>query len=273
MKTLQIKTPQNINITFNIANVNQRLLAFLIDNILKVSYFYLAITYFLNINSIENALTSDSWSTKAFYVVIMLPITFYSLYTEILMNGQTIGKKVLKIKVTKIDGFKPSKTDFLMRWFLRVVDFNFFSLILVYAASLGFDNQYALLILLFLFGKLVGFLLIIFTKNNQRFGDIIANTVVIYLKDVVKFSDTILENLVENYVPTYPNVIKLSDNDARIIKDTFKVASKTNDYKTLIKLRTKILEVTGIISKDNNDKVFIDKVLKDYNFYTQKMLS
>ena len=113
--------------------------------------------------------------------------------------------------------------------------------------------------------------MIVFTNKNQRFGDIIANTVVIYLKDEVKFSDTILENISTKYVPTYPNVIKLTDNDARIIKETFKNAGKFNDYKTLIKLRSKIIEVTGIVSKHKSDKEFIDTVLKDYNFYTQNM--
>jgi hypothetical protein len=66
-------------------------------------------------------------------------------------------------------------------------------------------------------------------------------------------------------------VIKLSDNDARIIKETFKTAIRLNDYKTLIKLRSKILEVTDIKSVHVSDKDFIDTVLKDYNFYTQNM--
>ena len=69
----------------------------------------------------------------------------------------------------------------------------------------------------------------------------------------------------------YPSVIKLSDNDARIIKETFKTASKFNDFKTLIKLRSKILEVTDIKSVHKSDKEFIDVILKDYNFYTQNM--
>jgi hypothetical protein len=117
----------------------------------------------------------------------------------------------------------------------------------------------------------VGFLLILFTEKNQRFGDIIADTIVIYLKDDVQFSQTILENINDNYEPTYPNVIKLSDNDARIIKETFHTSIKLNDFKTLIKLRTKILEVTDIKSVHKSDKDFIDTVLKDYNYYTQNM--
>ncbi len=270
MKTLQIKTAQNVNIKFTVATVFQRLLAFMVDNILKFAYIYFAAQIF-DFTSLDDSLNGDGWTIKAMEVLFLLPITFYSLYSEILMNGQTLGKKLLKIKVINIDGFKPSTTDYIMRWFLRIVDFNLFMLLFIYVASLGLKDQYALLMAIFMFGKMIGFFLILFTNKSQRFGDMIANTIVIYLKDDVAFSQTILENIKDNYVPTYPNVIKLSDNDARIIKDTFKTAVKFKDYKTLIKLRSKIQEVTGIKSVNNTDKEFIDTVLKDYNFYTQNM--
>ncbi|MDD7914044.1 RDD family protein [Polaribacter ponticola] len=270
MKTLQIKTAQNVNIKFTVATVFQRLLAFLVDNVLKFSYLYFANKVF-DFNLLNETLNGDGWTIKAVEVLFLLPITFYSLYSEILMNGQTLGKKLLKLKVINVDGFKPSITDYIIRWLLRIIDFNLFMLLYIYVASLGLKDQYFLVVAIFIFGKMIGFFLILFTNKNQRFGDIIANTIVIYLKDDVKFSHTILENLSEGYKPTYANVIKLSDNDARIIKETYKTAIKFNDYKTLIKLRSKILEVTEIKSIHKSDKEFIDIVLKDYNFYTQKM--
>jgi len=270
MKTLQIKTAQNVNIKFTVATVSQRLLAFFVDNVLKFAYLYFAAQIF-DFSSLEASLNGDGWTIKAVEVLFLLPITFYSLYSEILMDGQTLGKRLVKIKVINVDGFKPSTTDYMMRWFLRIIDFNLFMLLLVYVASLGLTDQHFLLVMIFLLGKMVGFFLILFTTNNQRFGDMIANTFVIYLKDDVKFSETILENIKDNYIPTYPNVIKLSDNDARIIKETFKSSTKFNDYKTLIKLRSKIQEVTDIKSVHSSDKEFIDTVLKDYNFYTQSI--
>ena len=270
MKRLQIKTAQNVNINFTLANVGQRLMAFALDNLIKFAYIYFAMK-FLDFKMFDTALDGDSWSIRALDVMVFLPVTFYSLYTEILLGGQTVGKKLLHLKVINTEGFKPSTTDFVIRWFLRVVDFNLFMLLFIYVSSLGLSDEIGLLIILILFGKMIGFFLILFTKDNQRFGDIIANTVVIYLKDDVKFSETILENISNKYMPTYPNVIKLSDNDARIIKNTYQSAIKFDDYKTLIKLRSKIQEVTEIKSVHNSDKEFIDIVLKDYNFYTQNM--
>ena len=118
----------------------------------------------------------------------------------------------------------------------------------------------------------LGFFVMLFNNKTQRLGDMAAGTAVIGLKESVKISRTILENLRDNYKPTYPNVIKLSDNDARIIKDAFSTARTSKDYQTLIKLRTKIVEVVGIKDvKQKTDMEFIDVVLKDYNFYTQDM--
>ncbi|WP_298764053.1 RDD family protein [uncultured Polaribacter sp.] len=271
MKTLQIKTAQNVNIKFTVANAGQRLLAFAIDNVVKFAYVFF-IYYVFDFQAIEGLYANDNWTKKAISILILVPATFYTLYQEILFSGQTLGKKLLNLKVINTDGFKPSTTDFAIRWFLRIVDFNLFILLAVYIYSSNTDTTKQVLMgVVFLLGKLVGLFLIVFTNKNQRFGDIIANTIVIDTKDAAKFSDTILEELVETYKPTYPNVIQLSDNDVRIIKDTFKSARKFNDYKTQIKLRSKIIEVTGIVSKHKTDAEFITAILKDYNYYTEKM--
>ena len=95
MKTLQIKTAQNVNIKFTVATVFQRLLAFLVDNVLKFSYLYFANKVF-DFNLLDETLNGDGWTIKAVEVLFLLPITFYSLYSEILMDGQTLGKKAVK---------------------------------------------------------------------------------------------------------------------------------------------------------------------------------
>ncbi len=269
MKRLQIKTAQNININFTIADVGLRLGAFFIDNLLK--YIYLYFVYKVLELGVTNFIIFDFFNKDPINTILLLPVVFYSLYTEMYMNGQTVGKRLMKIKVINVDGFKPSTNDFIMRWFLRVVDFNFFSLVFIYIYSLGIDvnANIGYIVTAFFVGKLVGFLLIIFTKNNQRFGDVISNTIVINLKDEAQFSHTIIEELTTGYVPVYPNVINFSDNDMRLIKDTYNTIDHGSDFKTLIKLRTKIEEVANIKKKEISDKEFIQRVLKDYSFYTQ----
>jgi uncharacterized RDD family membrane protein YckC len=239
MSEIQINTTQNVKINFTAAGVGERLLAFVIDTVIKIGYLYIAGWIF---DAFDNM---DSWSQIAINSLLSLPVMFYSLALESLLGGQTIGKLVMKIKVVKIDGYQTTFSDFVVRWFFRIADIYIFGL---------------------------GFFVIIFSKNGQRIGDMAAGTSVILLKDKVNIGHTILENLKQDYKPTYPTVIKLSDNDARIIKETFVNARKTDDYKTLIKLRDKIIEVAEIKNvKHNVDKEFIDVILKDYNYYTQNM--
>lgn len=239
MSELLINTTQNVKIKFTAAGVGERLVAFLIDNAIKIGYLILLNMVF---GLFENM---DQWSQIGLNTLLSLPVVFYTLALEALLEGQTLGKKVMKIKVVKIDGFQVAFSDYVVRWFFRIVDIYIFGL---------------------------GFFVISSNEKSQRLGDMAAGTAVIALKDQVNISHTILENLKQDYKPTYPNVIKLSDNDARIIKDTFVNARKSQDYKTLVKLRNKIMEVTTIKDmKQKTDAEFIAIILKDYNFYTQNM--
>ena len=239
MSELQINTTQNVKIAFNAAGAGERLLAFLIDMAIKIGYMLVLNWTF---GAFDNM---DQWSQIGINTVLSFPVMFYTLALESFLQGQTIGKRVMKIRVVKIEGYQASFSDYAVRWFFRIVD--------IYILGLGF-------------------FVMLFNNKTQRLGDMAAGTAVIGLKESVKISHTILENLRDDYKPTYPNVIKLSDNDARIIKDTFSTARTTKDYQTLIKLRTKIIEVVGIKDvKQKTDMEFIDVILKDYNFYTQDM--
>ena len=247
MVELQINTTQNVNINFTAASVGERIVAYIIDLIIKIAYAVVVYQIIFNLFKLDEAIDDmDRWSQIAIYVTFYLPVIFYSLIFETLLDGQTLGKRIMKIKVVKIDGYQASLADFIVRWLFRIVDLNMMS-------------------------GVVALIAIVTSKKSQRLGDMTAGTSVISLKNKINISHTILEDLEDAYVPKYPDVIKLSDNDARIIKDTFVKAKASKDYVTLIKLRSKIVEVVGIKEVIGTDMEFIDKVLKDYNYYTQNM--
>lgn len=269
---LQINTTQNVKLNFGLADVGYRILAFLADLVILIAYTWLVFDVFDFGRFIE--MFDDHWSRIAVGTLIMLPATVYTLISEILLQGQTLGKKLMKLKVIKIDGFQASTSDFIMRWFFRIVDIYAFMILFILISffnSIANGALNALFLIAFGLSPIVGFITMIVSKKKQRFGDMIAGTAVVSLKNKTNISHTILENLKEDYKPTYNAVIKLSDNDARIIKETFLAAKKNKDFSILIKLRTKIEEVTGIKNQEKNDLVFIDKILKDYNYFTQNM--
>ncbi|OUS02521.1 RDD family protein [Flavobacteriales bacterium 33_180_T64] len=247
MVELQINTTQNVNINFIAASVGERILAYIIDLIIKIAYIVVAFQIVFNLFEWDKAIDDmDGWSQRAIYMSFLLPVMCYSLVFESLLDGQTIGKRIMKIKVVKIDGYQAGIAEYLMRWFFRIVDLNMMS-------------------------GIVALIAIVTSKKSQRLGDMTAGTSVITLKNNVTISHTILEELDDSYIPKYPNVIKLSDNDARIIKDTYVRARASRDYETLVKLRKKIIQVVEIKDYNESDMEFIDKILKDYNYYTQGM--
>lgn len=246
MMQLTINTTQNVNINFTSASVGDRLLAQILDLLVKAAYIILVIFLFeiTDLSKIFNGL--DQWLIMAVISLIGLPIMFYSLVQESFWEGQTIGKKIAKIKVIKLDGYQASFGDYLIRWLFRIVEL-----------SVG--------------NGLIALIAMIVNKRNQRLGDMAAGTAVISLKNNININHTILQEVNNDYVPTYPMVIKLSDNDVRIIKENFEKAVAIRDYATLIKLREKIIQVTGIKNQSGNDQDFIKTLLKDYNYYTQNM--
>ncbi|WP_369012651.1 RDD family protein [Flavobacterium anhuiense] len=247
MSELSINTTQNVKINFIAASVGERLGAFFIDLFIVICYITaLSIVLFDWLQLDRLMVNLDGWSRGAIFLLLYSPVIVYSLVLESVFEGQSLGKKLLKIKVVKIDGYQAGFGDYLIRWFFRVIDF-------------------------FTFFGLPGLITVITSQKSQRLGDMAAGTAVITLKNKINISHTILEDIGESYVPTYPLVIKLSDNDMRIIKETFQKAAAKNDHEVIYKLAAKIESVTGIKNQSGNNSDFIRVILKDYNFYTQNM--
>ncbi|WP_264549354.1 RDD family protein [Flavobacterium sp. N2820] len=246
MTQLSINTTQNVNINFTAASVGDRIFAQLLDILVMIAY-VVVIGFFLDITGLTTTIEAmDDWSIMAVYGIIYSPIMFYTIVQESLWEGQTIGKRIMKTKVIKLDGYQAGFGDYLVRWLFRLVE-------------------------VFIGNGIIGLITIIASQKNQRLGDMAAGTAVITLKNKVNINHTIIQDINSDYVPTYPLVIKLSDNDVRIIKETFETAITTRDYATIIKLREKVLSVTGIKNQSGNDQDFIRTLLKDYNYYTQNM--
>jgi uncharacterized RDD family membrane protein YckC len=243
MQQVAIHTPQNVEIGFPTAELGKRMLAKFVDYVILFALSWI-LSEFLD-TLLHPSFKYDYWSEMAISALVFLPVYTYSLWFETLLGGSTPGKMVMKIQVMRLDGLPYSWENALIRWMFTLID------------------------MLPIFG-ITGFIAISATKNSQRLGDLAAGTVVISKKKEVGIDQTILLELNSDYQPIYAQVVRLSDNDMRIIKDSFDSAMKKNDFHTISKIREKVESVMQTADRGVNDINFIQTVMKDFNFYTNK---
>lgn len=243
MKYIPIQTAQNVQIQVGLASVGERILAFLIDLFVKISYIF-AINL-LGFSSYLDNLYDDPWSATSIQILVLLPVIFYTLGSEALTNGFTIGKKILKIKVISLDSYKTKFDQYFIRWIFNLLDF-------------------------FTFSGIIGLISALVTKNTQRLGDLSAGTAVVKVNKKVSINDSIFMEVKEGYKAMFPTVTLLTDRDVQIIKTTYFRAKKNNDYKTIKLIRKKIDQILNVPSS-LNDYQFIERVLEDYNYITKDL--
>ena len=237
MSKLNVETGQNVIIKKELANIGERIGAQLLD-------FFVMFLYGLIVSLIINEI-SDVSQTKlnSLIVIFLSPLFFYSLLSEVFLQGQSLGKKVLKTKVVKLSGGQPTIGSYIIRWIFRLIDINF------------------------LYG-VVGMVTIAANGKGQRLGDIVAKTAVISLKRKESLSNTIFVETEDDYEPVYNEIEMLDNADIKTIKDVIAHYKKNITKPIAIDMvkstANAIKEKTGIISSDV-PLLFLETVLKDYN--------
>jgi uncharacterized RDD family membrane protein YckC len=112
---IAIQTAHNVTIEYAIASVADRILAVLVDGLVQLAYIFLLI-YLLSYLENHHLINAPTW---LFIVVVYMPVLFYELLSEIMLEGQTLGKKALNIKVIQLDGSQPPMSSFIVRWLIR----------------------------------------------------------------------------------------------------------------------------------------------------------
>lgn len=260
MPLIQIETAFNIDLEFEIAEVHKRLFAYLIDFAILLLFFTSMKYFYYGGFNLAGADTLKS-HVGLDIITISIPMLLYSLICEIFMNGQTVGKRALNIRVISLDGGEPSLSQYLLRWMFKVFEWPFFfgytyfnlESILGYAIITGF-------------GGLVVLIMIAVNKKNQRLGDLAANTVVVNTQSPFSVDDTIFMDIAEkDYVVTFPEVLKLSDRDINTIKNVINLYHKEHNTQTCDRVASKVQEVLHIHS-DMHSINFLETLMADYNY-------
>jgi hypothetical protein len=160
------------------------------------------------------------------------------------LNGQSFGKKIMKMRVVKLDGSQAGIGSYLLRWILRPID------------------------IYFTYGS-VGLITMLINGKGQRVGDLAANTTVVKLKTEVKLDDTILHATPANYEAHFPQVTSLSDKDIGIVKEVLALNFRHPDsmmYEKILQKTKEAIEKKIGVNSELHPLNFLDAVLKDYNY-------
>ncbi len=260
MASVQINTAFNVGLDFEIAPFHKRLLAYMIDFVILVIYLY-AMKKMLY----DGFDLSFQDSAGLDILIISIPMLFYSLITEVSMNGQTIGKKILRIRVISLEGGEPTFGQFVLRWITKFFEWPF-----LFGYIVGSAMALANYIFATGFLGIAVIITILVSKKSQRLGDMAAGTAVVDAKSFMSVNDTIFVNVnSSNYAVKYPEVMRLSDNDINTIKSVLMQSEKTNNYDICMRVEYKIKEVLGITSSLSSSD-FLEKLLEDYNYLATK---
>jgi len=242
MNTIRINTTQNIELEYELAGAGERIVAWLIDAVIFIAYF-IAVSSIINaVTGIDSFIRNNPWLS----ILFLLPFIFYNLVCDTVFNGQTVGKKVMSIKVVSLNGNQPSVGQYIIRWLFRLID-------------------------IFTFNGLPAFICVVATERKQRIGDIVAGTTLIKTSPRTVFQQTIFTPTPDvNYTVSFPEVTNLSDADIQLIREVQIHIHKTGNlylaYPTAEKIK-KLLHVQTNLEASH----FLNVVIADYNHLTSKL--
>jgi uncharacterized RDD family membrane protein YckC len=149
MDTLKIRTPEGIEFALPLAGPISRMLAFTLDLLVAMTICEVVRRLLAPLGFLGKDF-SDAILIVAYFVVSMA----YMMTAEWLWRGQTVGKRLLRLRVVDGAGLRLEPSQLIVRNLMRMID--------------GLPALY-----------LVGGVACLVSRHRQRLGDLAAGTVVI----------------------------------------------------------------------------------------------
>ncbi len=228
---ISIQTTQYIDLEQSYASIGERIVAAMID---YAVYFGILIT---------GTIIAGVLNKPVIILITLIPLSFYTLALELITNGQSIGKRIMKLKIVKTDGSSPNFLAYLIRWVFRLVD------------VLPFGS--------------IATLTIILNNKGQRLGDIAASTAVVRLKKNIQLQSLTI-NLPSDYKPVFPEAVNLNDQDFKIIHEALECWYEKNDVSAAARILAAArdaFEKKLKIQSTQNHIDFLTTLQRDYYYF------
>jgi uncharacterized RDD family membrane protein YckC len=154
VESARMVTPEAVALEFRTANLGSRILAYLVDMVVVVVGILVGLFAVALIGQASDAVVPD-WVALTI-VLVLLPAWWlgYFIAFETLWRGRTLGKAALGLRVVTKEGAPVRFRHAAIRGLLGLVDF-------------------------LLFGGFIAVVTILFSRDNQRLGDMVAGTLVL----------------------------------------------------------------------------------------------
>ncbi len=201
--TLQIDTPENVTFDYDVAGIGSRFLAALVDTllILLLQGIVIGVLVLLEVQLDAFSTGNSSWIYAALSLLAFIFFWGYYIFFEILWNGQTPGKRWVKLRVIRLDGTPVTASEAVIRNLVRLIDL----LPIAYA---------------------VGVVTMFLTDKSRRLGDLAAGTIVVHerssdaLMDARSTRQSALSTVVAyGAVPEGFPLERLTERDLQMIED------------------------------------------------------
>jgi uncharacterized RDD family membrane protein YckC len=168
-ETLIIETPERVPLAFALASIGNRFLAVAIDHVIQYFSIFVVAWFFMLASGLGETIEAGGgayavlqempkWTIALMIVLLFLIFAGYFVFFEWLWNGQTPGKRLLKLRVIREDGRPITLWEAVARNLLRI--FDAFPGVVLPVYSIGLMTIFA-------------------SRRDQRVGDLLAGTVVV----------------------------------------------------------------------------------------------
>src|SRR3569833_1188964 len=234
MEIITVHTAQNIDIDYEIGGLGERILARVIDYAIFLPFIFIAMI----LSAVLAGQAMGIYAIAAYSLFV-----FYDLICEVFFNGQSLGKRVMKIRVISLDGARPGFGQYLLRWLFRLVDFA-------------------------ITGGLGALISAAVTENGQRIGDLVAGTALIRSVPRTQNKDVVYVKVDDDYVPVFSQVSQLNDKDITLVHEVISTYYKAGNSTIVYTLAEKVKAVLGIAPPPQmNSLVFLQTLVKDYSYF------
>lgn len=206
-RTVTVVTPENIQVTYQLAGVASRFLALLADLLLQF-LLVLLVQMVIRLATGAHALTGFSAASivsATGVILVYLVLLAYPIFFEMVWGGRTPGKRLFGLRVIREGGYPINLSASALRNILRFVDIGIVPLPGMRIALLGLPGMASLF----------------FSPMYKRIGDYAAGTLVIVEAGQSPFSMKRQPEAtpgVEAFLPLVKNLDRLTTEEYRLVR-------------------------------------------------------